>query len=92
MAATSQREWPSDWSRDGKYLLYTKQGPETGHDLWYLERSEDGGGWEPHPFLQERLHQAAPKFSPNGHYVAYIRENQGSGKSMYSRSPRAGAK
>jgi Tol biopolymer transport system component len=92
VAATSQREWPSDWSRDGKYLLYTKQAPETGHDLWYLERSEDGGGWEPHPFLQERLDQSAPKFSPNGHYVAYISGESGQREVYVQPFPRGGRK
>ena len=52
LAATPHRELLSDWSRDGKYLLYHKTDPETGFDLWYLERNEDGSGWEPHPFLQ----------------------------------------
>ena len=92
VAATSQNEWPSDWSRDGKHLLYTKQDPETGYDLWYLERSGDGGGWEPHPFLQERFHQAAPKLSPNGRYVAYISEESGQREVYVQPFPEGGRK
>ncbi len=92
VAATSQNEWPSDWSRDGKHLLYTKQDPETGYDLWYLERSEDGGGWEPHPFLQERFHQAAAKLSPNGRYVAYISEESGQREIYVQPFPEGGRK
>lgn len=92
MAATSQREWPSDWSGDGQYLLYTKQGPETGSDLWYLERSEDGGDWEPHPFLQERLAQAGPKFSPNGRYVAYMSAESGQREVYVQPFPEGGRK
>ena len=48
LAATPSRETLSDWSRDGKYLLYHLADPETGADLWYLERNEDGSGWEPY--------------------------------------------
>ena len=48
LLATPAREVLSDWSRDGKYLLYHLVDPETGFDLWYLERNEDGSGWEPH--------------------------------------------
>ena len=92
VAATSQREWPSDWSGDGQYLLYTKQGPETGSDLWYLERSEDGGDWEPHPFLQERLAQAGPKFSPNGRYVAYMSAESGQREVYVQPFPEGGRK
>ena len=77
LAATSQLEVPSDWSRDGKYLLYQQTGPETGSDLWYLERVEDGSGWAPRPFLQEPSLQDAPKFSPNGRYVAYVSDESG---------------
>ncbi len=77
VAVTSQGEWPSDWSRDGKYLLYDQSDPETGRDLWYLERAEDGSGWQPQPFLQEPANQTAPKFSPNGRYVAYVADESG---------------
>ena len=31
-----------DWSRDGRYLLFFIDDDETGRDLWYLERSDDG--------------------------------------------------
>ena len=77
MAATSQNELVSDWSRDGKYLLYHQSDPEAGPDLWYLERGEDDSGWEPQPFLQEPSVQISPKFSPNGRYVAYVSAESG---------------
>ena len=92
VAATSQSEWPSDWSRDGKYLLYDKTDPETGHDLWYLERGEDGSVWEPHPFLQEPSLQTAPKFSPNGRYVAYISDESGQPEVYVQPFPEGGRK
>ena len=92
VAATSQSEWPSDWSRDGKYLLYDQSDPETGRDLWYLERGEDGSGWEPHPFLQEPSAQAAPKFSPNGRYVAYVSDESGQPEVYVQPFPEGGRK
>ncbi len=92
VAATSENEWPSDWSRDGKYLLYDQSDPETGRDLWYLERGEDGSGWEPHPFLQEPSLQAAPKFSPNGRYVAYISDESGQPEVYVQPFPEGGRK
>ena len=92
VAATSQNEVPSDWSRDGKYLLYHKSDPETGLNLWYLERSEDGSGWEPHPFLQERSLQTAPKFSPNGRYMAYVSDESGRPEVYVQPFPEGGRK
>ena len=79
LAATPHDELLSDWSRDGKYLLYHLYhlgDPETGPDLWYLERNEDSG-WEPHPFLQAPFHQLVPRFSPDGRYVAYVSGESG---------------
>ena len=42
LASTPRRDYVSDWSRDGKYLLYVTMDPDTGPDLWYLERNEGG--------------------------------------------------
>ena len=92
LVATSQTEVPSDWSRDGKYLLYQQSDPETGPDLWYLERGEDGGGWEPHPFLQEPSLQSEPKFSPNGRYVAYVSDESGQPEVYVQPFPEGGRK
>ena len=77
LAATPLSESLSDWSRDGKYLLYHTVDPETGFDLWYLEGNEDGSGWEPHPFLQTPFNEHAAKFSPDGRYVAYVSNESG---------------
>jgi len=66
-----------DWSKDGRYLFYRTTGnPETAYDLWYLERTEDGG-WEPHPFLAQPYRQWGAKLSPNGRYVAFVSNESG---------------
>jgi serine/threonine-protein kinase len=71
VASHPEREFVNDWSRDGNYLLYRRMTPGTRFDLWYLQRSEDGSQWEPHPFLRTpRLEQRA-RFSPDARFVAY---------------------
>ncbi len=77
LPATPRNEALTDWSWDGKYLLYWLDDPETGWDLWYLERNEDGSAWEPHPFLHTAFNKCAAKFSPNGRYVAYLSNESG---------------
>ena len=77
LVATPRNEALTDWSREGKYLLYWRDDPETGADLWYLERNEDGSAWEPHPFLHTPFNQRAAKFSPDGRYVAYVSDESG---------------
>ena len=90
LAATPRREALSDWSRDGKYLLYQMESPENGFDLWYLERNEDGSGWEPYPFLQTPALEVVPRFSPDGRYVAYISNESGESEVYVQRFPAGG--
>ena len=77
LVATPRDEFFTDWSRDGKYLLYLLDDAETGTQLWYLERNEDGSAWEPHPFLHTPFKERAAKFSPDGRHVAYVSDESG---------------
>ena len=68
----------SDWSRDGRHILYYVLNPpdlKDGSSLGYLERTEKG--WEPRPFLQVSHGVRCPKFSPDGRYVAYLSNESG---------------
>jgi Tol biopolymer transport system component len=92
LLGTPADELLSDWSRDGKHLLYQRYDPETSADLWYLERSEDGSGWEAHSFLQTPFGELAAKFSPDGRYVAYV-SNESGQREVYVRPfPEGGGK
>ena len=73
----AQGVWVCDWSRDGKYLLYELVKQATSQDLWYLERAEDGSGWEPHMFLQTPFNERAAQLSPDGQHVAYVSDESG---------------
>ncbi len=78
VAATPRDEDVSDWSKDGNYILYdTDQGTETGWDLWYLERTEDGENWEAHEFLATPATDHLPMLSPDGRYIAYLSDESG---------------
>ena len=92
LAATPLHETLSDWSRDGTYLLYHLDDPETGADLWYLERNENGRGWEPHLFLQTPFSERVPRFSPDGRYVAYVSEESGQMEVYVQPFPEGGRK
>ena len=92
LAATPRLEQLSDWSRDGKYLLYHLSDAEIGYDLWYLERNEDGSGWEPHRFLQTPFKEFVPRFSPDGRYVAYVSNESGQNEVYVQPFPEGGRK
>jgi len=61
----------SDWSRNGRYLLFMAPGQGTGADIWFVERTEAGGWGEAQPLLAEPGNQLTPALSPDGRYFAY---------------------
>ena len=92
LLATPSTEQVSDWSLDGKYFLYDLVDPENARDLWYLERNEDGSGWQTHPFLQTPFSERKARFSPDGRYAAYA-SNESGRYEIYVRSfPQGGRK
>ena len=39
LLGTANNEWPLNWSKDGRFLLYYQDGGKTGADLWALPMS-----------------------------------------------------
>jgi serine/threonine protein kinase len=58
---------PSDLSRDGRVLLYSKATTQSV-DLWYLSLIGDR---TPHPFIEGPFHERDGQFSNDGTWVAY---------------------
>ena len=77
LVATSGAEGDADWSTDGKYMLFGRIDPVTNRDIWYL-RQDPGGHKEAVQLVRTQFDEKAPKFSPNGRYVAYVSNESGS--------------
>ncbi len=60
--------FPSDWSPDGKYVMY-----ERGPDLWYVTIPE----FHPAQFLKATSTIKNGQFSPDGNWVAYSSNENG---------------
>ena len=60
--------FPTDWSRDGKFVLY-----ERGQDLWFVSLPE----LQPSPFLKATFTLKTGRFSPDGKWVAYSSNETG---------------
>jgi eukaryotic-like serine/threonine-protein kinase len=72
---TPADERPTDWSRDGKYILYQSIGnPGTGTDMWILPL---GGDKKPYPFLKTEFSEGGGRFSPNVRWIAYSSNESG---------------
>jgi Tol biopolymer transport system component len=66
----------SDWSRDGKWLLYTEDDPETGADVWLLPLGGEKSG-APISLLQTPANESQAQLSPDGKWLAYTSTENG---------------
>ena len=66
---------PNDWSRDGRFLLYTVQTMKMKDDVWILPM--EGSQKAPMPFQATASNETAAKFSPDGRWIAYQSDETG---------------
>jgi Tol biopolymer transport system component len=77
LLVTPQNKSPLDWSRDGRFLLYSVQSPDTASDLWVLPLAGDGKPAKPFAVLQSRFDEIEGQFSPDGRWLAYASNESG---------------
>ncbi len=71
----SYNKWLGTWSRDGRFLLFSKADPVvTRIDTWLLPLFGDR---KPRPYLQTTFTNNFAKFSPNGRWVVYRSDESG---------------
>jgi eukaryotic-like serine/threonine-protein kinase len=74
-----------DWSRDGKFLLYSVPVngrrsffPTASHDLWVLPLTPvSPSGNRPEAYLKTEFDESQARFSPDGRFVAYVSDESG---------------
>lgn len=70
--------WPTDWSRDGKWVLFQRPGDKTSQDLWIAPQSpESSGQQKPVPYLNSQFAESNGVFSPDGRWIAYVSNESG---------------
>jgi serine/threonine protein kinase/Tol biopolymer transport system component len=68
----------TDWSREGRYLLYEEQSSKGGVDLMVLPMDvPEGAARRPIPFLQSPFDKHNGAFSPDGKWIAYNSNESG---------------
>jgi Tol biopolymer transport system component/tRNA A-37 threonylcarbamoyl transferase component Bud32 len=60
-------KYPTDWSRDGKFLVYHSFVPNTQSDIWMAPSA----GGKPTPLLQTPFEELSGRLSPDGRWIAY---------------------
>jgi len=89
LVASPESKVSPQWSPDGRFILYSQINPTTNVDLLLLDVSGDRSV---KPFLQTNFIEAQGRFSPDGHWVAYISNETGRFEVYIQSFPSGGAK
>jgi hypothetical protein len=71
---SSQGKQPTDWSPDGRFVVYQQLDPKTKWDLWMLPLA---GDQKPEPVLRTESNEMNGQLSPDGRWMAYASDELG---------------
>ena len=63
-----------DWSRDGRFIFFTRLDEQTGRDVWVAPLTGSG---KPYPLLNTGFDEWRPQLSPDGRWLAYQSNESG---------------
>ena len=65
---------PTDWSPDGRFLLFTQADAGGAGDLWIYPLAGEG---KPYPIAETRFNERNGRFSPDGRWIVYNSDESG---------------
>jgi Tol biopolymer transport system component len=89
LVTSNAMQYLCDWSRDGKFMLFVREGDGTQEDLWILPMSGDR---KPFPFSQTAFSEEQGQFSPDGKWIAYASDETGRPEVYVQSFPATGVK
>jgi Tol biopolymer transport system component len=81
LTASDSLQMPGSWSPDGELLAFVEHHPSTGRDIWLWRRASG----ERSVFANSEADESAPRFSPDGRWLAYVSNDTGQAE-VYVRS------
>src|SRR5262249_22512480 len=67
--------FPTDWSRDRRFIIYRQNEPKTKWDVWALPMT--GGEAKPFPVAQTEASEIGGTLSPDGRWLSYASDVSG---------------
>jgi serine/threonine protein kinase len=86
---SDSRKSATDWSRDGRFLVYTDQEPKTKADIWVLPLA---GDHHPIAYLTSEFNEGSGRLSPDVQWMAYVTDESGRDEVYVQRFPGGGGK
>ena len=74
LLSTAQPKFATDWSSDGRFVLFHTQHPKSGNDVWAFQMNGNG---TPFAVVQTSAEELSGQFSPDGRWVAYQSDESG---------------
>jgi Tol biopolymer transport system component len=68
---------PSDWSRDGRWIVYTENDRNTRGDIWLLPTPPNASAGKAVPLLRTAANESEGQISPDGRWLAYTSDEAG---------------
>jgi eukaryotic-like serine/threonine-protein kinase len=87
LLASAIDKTPSDWSPDGRRLLYYEVHPESGRDLWLLDLETETRT----ALVRTRYDERDGRFSPDGEWILYTSDESGR-REVYEIQPASGVR
>jgi Tol biopolymer transport system component len=75
LVANDNSKFLSQWSRDGRFLVYFEIDPKTKRDIWVLPMG--GADRQPMPFLRSEFNEINGQLSPDSRWMAYTSDESG---------------
>jgi eukaryotic-like serine/threonine-protein kinase len=72
----ASRKTATQWSRDGRFIVYSLVDAKTRDDVWVLPL-EDGKPGKPFAFLHSEFNEDFGQLSPDTHWMAYTSDESG---------------
>jgi Tol biopolymer transport system component len=68
---------PTQWSRDGRFVVYYEVDPKTKRDIWVLATEGTAANRKPMPFLRTEAEEIFGQLSPDSHWMAFTSDRSG---------------